>query len=85
MSAISNNPYDVMNWLTKVADSCKTIEQCDNMCNLIDNYHIQYRGLSSVLYSKSSNLRHSMFCKSLDLIEEKLMKDIEEIDKNIKI
>ena len=43
MAAISDNKYDVYNWIIKVIDSCETYYHWGTAHNLIDNFSDMYR------------------------------------------
>ena len=43
MAAISDNKYDVYNWIIKVIDSCETYYHWGAVHNLIDNFRDMYR------------------------------------------
>ena len=43
MAAISDNKYDVYNWIMKVIDSCETYYHWDAAHNLIDNFRDTYK------------------------------------------
>jgi len=38
MAAITDNKYDVYNWIIKVIDSCKSHQQIDTVDRLIANF-----------------------------------------------
>jgi uncharacterized protein (DUF608 family) len=42
MAIISNNKYDVYNWIIKVIDSCKSHQQIDTVNRLITNFRNVY-------------------------------------------
>jgi uncharacterized protein (DUF608 family) len=42
MAAISDNKYDVYNWIKKVIDSCKSHQQIDTVNRLITNFRNIY-------------------------------------------
>ncbi len=42
MAAISDNKYDVYNWIKKVIDSCKSHQQIDAVNGLITNFRNIY-------------------------------------------
>lgn len=42
MAAISDNKYDVYNWIKKVIDSCKSHQQIDTVNRLIMNFRDIY-------------------------------------------
>jgi hypothetical protein len=41
MAAASDNKYDVFNWISKVIDSCNTVQQVHNADKLIQMFKIQ--------------------------------------------
>ena len=41
MAAISDNKYDVYNWIEKVIDSCKTLDHTNSAERLIGRFKIQ--------------------------------------------
>ncbi len=41
MAAASDNKYDVFNWISKVIDSCNTVQQVHNADKLIQIFKIQ--------------------------------------------
>ncbi len=43
MAAISDNKYDVYNWITKVIDSCETNQHFYKALRLIDNFYNMYK------------------------------------------
>jgi len=45
MAAISDNKYDVYNWIIKVIDSCETYYHWSTVNNLIDNFRSRYTDL----------------------------------------
>ena len=45
MAAITDNKYDVYNWITKVIDSCKNYYQFRAADNLISNFDKVYDDL----------------------------------------
>ena len=42
MAALTDNKYDVYNWIIKVIDSCETYFQFRNANTLIDNFNDRY-------------------------------------------
>ena len=42
MAAITDNKYDVYNWIIKVIDSCKSHQQIDTVNRLITNFRNVY-------------------------------------------
>lgn len=70
MASKSNNPYDVYEWIKKVADSCVTPEQCDSTCNLIRNFRNQYKlsDTNQTLNTMANNLIGHLYNKSFDLL-----------------
>ena len=42
MAVISDNKYDVYNWIEKVIDSCKNYHHFRAVDNLISNFHDMY-------------------------------------------
>ena len=42
MAAISDNKYDVYDWIKKVIDSCKSHQQVDTVNRLITNFRDIY-------------------------------------------
>ncbi|CAB4125682.1 hypothetical protein UFOVP54_200 [uncultured Caudovirales phage] len=43
MAALTDNKYDVYNWITKVIDSCKNYHHFRNANTLIDNFSDRYQ------------------------------------------
>jgi uncharacterized protein (DUF608 family) len=42
MAALTDNKYDVYNWIIKVIDSCKSHQQIDTVNRLITNFRNVY-------------------------------------------
>ena len=42
MAALTDNKYDVYNWIEKVIDSCKSHQQIDTVDRLITNFRNVY-------------------------------------------
>jgi len=42
MAAVSNNKYDVYNWIIQVIDSCETNQHFYKALRLIGNFHNMY-------------------------------------------
>jgi hypothetical protein len=42
MAAVSDNKYDVYNWIIQVIDSCETNQHYYKALRLIDNFHNMY-------------------------------------------
>ena len=53
MAAITDNKYDVYNWIIKVIDSCKSHQQIDTVDRLITNFRNIYDD-----YDLTGNLRN---------------------------
>ena len=42
MASLTDNKYDVYNWITKVIDSCKDYHHFRAADNLISNFHYKF-------------------------------------------
>ena len=66
MAALTDNKYDVFNWIKKVIDSCTSYHHFRTTDNLIENFHKVYKDwqlsgelhsiLSAKQYNRSKNL-----------------------------
>jgi hypothetical protein len=43
MAAQSDNKYDVYNWIMRVYDSCKTVDQIHSAGRLVNNFYKLYQ------------------------------------------
>ncbi len=43
MAAQSDNKYDVYNWIMRVYDSCKTVDQIHSAAQLVTNFYKLYQ------------------------------------------
>jgi hypothetical protein len=41
MAAVSNNKYDIFNWVGKVINSCKTLDHINSAERLVERFRIQ--------------------------------------------
>lgn len=53
MGALTDNKFDVYNWIIKVIDSCKSHQQIDTVNRLITNFRNMYND-----YDLTGSLRH---------------------------
>ena len=56
MAAISDNIYDIFSWVSKVIDSCKTLDHINSAERLVERFKVQSRDidLHFKLYHKIS-------------------------------
>jgi hypothetical protein len=62
MAAITNNIYDMFNWVGKVIDSCETLDHINSAERLVERFRIQTsdHNLYFKLYGKISFKLQSM-------------------------
>ena len=58
MAALTDNKFDVYNWIIKVIDSCKSHQQIDTVNRLITNFRDMYND-----YDLTGSLRNHSYNK----------------------
>lgn len=65
MAAISDNKYDVYNWIIKVIDSCETLDQINSAERLIGRFKIQSKDMGLNYWEL-----HNKACIKFNLIKD---------------
>lgn len=74
MAATSKHYGDVANWISKVIESCETLEQERTARNLVCQFEsVYYRGMDhSTFWSISQKLRAQMDTKFYAMLDKKI-------------
>jgi hypothetical protein len=74
MAAVSDNKYDVFNWIIKVYDSCQTIPQLLTMYKLVQNFRKTYDDYK--LYSELDDYHFEVADRLIQKVDKKTKKQL---------
>ena len=74
MAAVSDNKYDVFNWIIKVYDSCQTIPQLLTMYKLVRNFRKTYDDYK--LYSELDEYYFEVADRLIQKVDKKTKKQL---------
>lgn len=74
MAAVSDNKYDVFNWIKKVYDSCQTIPQLLTVYKLVQNFRKTYDDYK--LYSELDDYHFEVADRLIQKVDKKTKKQL---------